>query len=500
MQILEVIAASGLKVRRLPDGDADPMVAMPQWMRVHRIDNEVWNGGWLRIRAQFSDSYMVEGYSWGEYLRSIGPPEVGQPVSGGALSSDLSFADLPPLMPDEGRRRHLDELHTGFRARLNDLTEALKVKGLRFKLFELYRTPSRQQYLFAQGRSRDGAIVTHVQAWRSKHNYGLAADLVLDIPNVGLWETGKIDGVHYDRMWSEMRKLARRHGLRTLSRNGKDWDLPHVEMPDVATVDLQAGRFPGGGGETWARNLERMVAIHPDGAPSLDFLERRRTTHAQPMEEGASETTSPTDAPDRRTEGQAAPDPSDIFTVDFVRPLFHPTVPKSNIETNLPVVLRELAAAGLGAAPFVVIALATIKAETAGFKSIAERESKYNTSPGGPPFGLYDNREDIGNQGPGDGERFRGRGFLQLTGRDNYKRYGDRIGIDLVADPDRALEPTVAARLLAEFLKDQKARLEKAWKKQDWKDARKAVNGGSHGLDRFTDLVRAARSVLGSDA
>jgi predicted chitinase len=42
----------------------------------------------------------------------------------------------------------------------------------------------------------------------------------------------------------------------------------------------------------------------------------------------------------------------------------------------------------------------------------------------------------MGNTQPGDGWKFRGRGYIQLTGRSNYKFYGDLCGVDLIDDPD----------------------------------------------------------------
>lgn len=54
----------------------------------------------------------------------------------------------------------------------------------------------------------------------------------------------------------------------------------------------------------------------------------------------------------------------------------------------------------------------------------------------------------LGNTMKGDGYRFRGRGYVQLTGRRNYNRAGKAVGLDLVQSPDEALNPEVAGRIL----------------------------------------------------
>ena len=53
----------------------------------------------------------------------------------------------------------------------------------------------------------------------------------------------------------------------------------------------------------------------------------------------------------------------------------------------------------------------------------------------------------LGNTQKGDGFRFKGRGPIQITGRDNYKRYGEALGLDLIADPAQAASPEVAFRI-----------------------------------------------------
>jgi len=55
---------------------------------------------------------------------------------------------------------------------------------------------------------------------------------------------------------------------------------------------------------------------------------------------------------------------------------------------------------------------------------------------------------ELGNTVPGDGARFAGRGYVQLTGRTNYRRMAEALRVDLVAQPDLAMQPSIAARIL----------------------------------------------------
>ncbi|MBI1213608.1 MAG: hypothetical protein GC190_19290 [Alphaproteobacteria bacterium] len=60
----------------------------------------------------------------------------------------------------------------------------------------------------------------------------------------------------------------------------------------------------------------------------------------------------------------------------------------------------------------------------------------------------------LGNTEPGDGIRYAGRGYVQLTGRANYHRAGTALGINLEAQPDEALRPDIAAQIMARGMRD----------------------------------------------
>ncbi|HMF78834.1 MAG TPA: peptidoglycan-binding protein [Bryobacteraceae bacterium] len=173
-------------------------------------------------------------------------------------------------------------------------------------------------------------------------------------------------------------------------------------------------------------------------------------------------------------------------TVQVVSRMF-PLTPIGNIRINLPTVLDALVLTSLVDSAMVLMALSTIRAETESFRPISEGRSRFNTSPAGHSFDLYDNRKDLGNKGEPDGANFCGRGFVQLTGRANYTKYGEEIGQDLVRNPELANEPVIAAELLARFLKDRENRIREALAAGDLATARRLVNGGSNGLERFQD-------------
>lgn len=187
----------------------------------------------------------------------------------------------------------------------------------------------------------------------------------------------------------------------------------------------------------------------------------------------------------------------DLLTPELVARMF-PQTPIDNIRRYLPFILGAMAAQGLACRQMLLMAFATIRAETESWEPIREWQSRFNTSPGGAPFDLYDHRKDLGNQGSPDGFMYRGGGFPQLTGRYNYMHYGRLIGLgdELLEHPDRVCEPEISAKLLAAFLKSKEALLRTALQDNSLKTARRLVNGGSHGLARFTETYNRGAMLI----
>lgn len=105
----------------------------------------------------------------------------------------------------------------------------------------------------------------------------------------------------------------------------------------------------------------------------------------------------------------------------------------------------------------------------------------------------------LGNIEPGDGVRFRGRGYVQLTGRRNYEFMGARLNIDLANEPDLALDRAIAARILrlgmGEGLFTGKALNDYfCGEKCDPVGARAIINGRdrAHEIARYFQQFRAA--------
>jgi putative chitinase len=164
--------------------------------------------------------------------------------------------------------------------------------------------------------------------------------------------------------------------------------------------------------------------------------------------------------------------------------------PLPKVEAHWPLVEAALDQAGIYSPLCAVAAIATIAVETGRFGPIKER--------GGPTYlaNVYENRKDLGNANPGDGAKFQGRGFVPIVGRREYERFGKEIGKDLAGNPDLALDPLIAAEILAAYFKERD--VQTFADQQNWEMVRRRVSAFANGAEwpRFLDIATQLVSAL----
>jgi putative chitinase len=132
--------------------------------------------------------------------------------------------------------------------------------------------------------------------------------------------------------------------------------------------------------------------------------------------------------------------------------------------------------------------LATAKHESDNFNTLEEYASG----------SAYEGRQDLGNDQAGDGVKYKGRGFVQLTGKNNFSAYADKTGLDLVGNPDiLSQDKNLAAYVLVDGMKTGAftgVKLDDYINSDhtNFTDARRIVNG----TDRAGDIARLANGYL----
>ena len=124
--------------------------------------------------------------------------------------------------------------------------------------------------------------------------------------------------------------------------------------------------------------------------------------------------------------------------------------------------------------------MAQVCHESGGFRYVKELASGT----------AYEGRKDLGNLSPGDGVKYKGRGYIQITGRFNYGYCGQALNLDLLNHPELLEKPLHAARSAAWYWQ---------WKNLDSKtfmEATKLINGGYNGLESRKAYLAKAESVL----
>lgn len=191
------------------------------------------------------------------------------------------------------------------------------------------------------------------------------------------------------------------------------------------------------------------------------------------------------------------------------------SVPKEAAEQ---LIIKEMVAAGYNDPKEIAEMLALTNYESGGYQRTTEN-MRY-TSPANivKTFGKVKNQDQarqlieagpvalanfvyggwLGNTAPDDGYKYRGRGFVQLTGKANFKKFGDLIGQDLVNNPKLAsTDPKVMAKLAVAFYSQNKL-LQSIKNGNSFTNAARGLNGGKElpGMGARLSLYRDYHAKL----
>lgn len=211
------------------------------------------------------------------------------------------------------------------------------------------------------------------------------------------------------------------------------------------------------------------------------------------------------------SEAAAAPTPSPARTdgmrpaaASSIRDLIEAAAPeiRADAKVSIPVILAECEASGVTAPAQIAYILATSEHESKCGRFMRELWGPTAAQRG------YEGRADLGNNKPGDGFRFRGRGYVQVTGRANYAKWASRLKLDIVSNPDLvAQDPRIAAKILVQGMKEglfrsikvngkfRPARLDEFINENgvDFFNAREMINGDKHIRDKGYSRDRGTR-------
>lgn len=255
------VTATALNLRASPSAAGDILTVLRRGQQCVGAGDA--QDGWLPVSYQQWSGYLSSNYVRVAAGTAVVPASTPAPAPVSAPAGGVPLPADPQM-----RLNSLSQLHPQFRQALSVLLDKTAAEGRPFKVFEAFRTPERQRWLYEQGRSRAGGIVTNAKPWESFHQYGLAVDLVLFVNGQWTWSSEGDLGAH----WKRLPELAKAAGLRTLT-----WEAPHVEWP-VALREAAGPALQASADEGWADTLASAAArwrsAGGSGAPELAPAQR----------------------------------------------------------------------------------------------------------------------------------------------------------------------------------------------------------------------------------
>jgi len=131
--------------------------------------------------------------------------------------------------------------------------------------------------------------------------------------------------------------------------------------------------------------------------------------------------------------------------------------------------------------------------ETMDFKHMKEIGGSLDFKKYDPKFAPK-KAKALGNTKPGDGAKYKGRGYIQLTGKYNYTKAGQALGLPLAEKPQLVEKPEVAAKVAVWFWKERVSN--KAISYNNVKDVTKGINPGLKHLDQRSDKLKSFQVAM----
>ncbi|MFE7796728.1 glycoside hydrolase family 19 protein [Nocardia sp. NPDC057440] len=172
-----------------------------------------------------------------------------------------------------------------------------------------------------------------------------------------------------------------------------------------------------------------------------------------------------------------------------------PKTDADKLEKYLPYLNEAMRKAGITNPKREAAFLAQVIHETDQLQTLTEYgDTEYFNSNYGPQTAVG---QSLGNDKSGDGARFRGRGALQVTGRDNYRAAGKEIGVDLVSHPELAADPKHAFDVAGWYWKTHD--LNDEADKSQFDAITREINGGTNGSAQREEYYQKAKKILDAD-
>lgn len=181
-----------------------------------------------------------------------------------------------------------------------------------------------------------------------------------------------------------------------------------------------------------------------------------------------------------------------------VKPVAPPAASKKDLAktvTNNPheVYLRKFAEKNGITGQELVAFMSQAAHETMDFKSLKEFGGKLDFKKYDPRFAPR-KAKILGNTKPGDGAKYKGRGYMQITGKWNYEQAGKALGLDLVNHPELLEKPEYAAKAAVWYWKTRVANKVNSFK--DTQGVTKKINPGLKHLDKRIDKQKAFQIAM----